>query len=93
MEILLNMLKVDLGISTTTLYDVRLTQLLTAAKQAIIADGAATLDDADPMDQQLIVMYAAWLWKRRDDVTAMPRGLRLALNNRVFSEKAGGAGD
>ena len=48
-------------------------------------------------DAQLIVMYAAWLWRKRDgatgpvqnyDATTMPRMLRLMLNNRVFKEKA-----
>ena len=82
------MLKTDLGILTTTAYDTRLTQLLTAAEQAIIAEGASTLDASDVMDMQLIVMYAAWLWRRRDNMDGMPRMLRLALNNRVFSEKA-----
>lgn len=95
---MLTMLKVDLGILTTTAYDARLNQLLTAAKKAIIKEGASTLDASDELDMQLIVMYAAWLWRKRDgsmgntqnyDATAMPRMLRLALNNRVFSEKAG----
>lgn len=93
METMLTMLKVDLGISATTAYDARLQQLLTAAQSAIIAEGAATLDASDPLDQQLIVMYAAWLWRRRDDMQGMPRMLRLALNNRVFAEKAGAADD
>ena len=98
METMLMMLKVDLGIMTTTAYDARLIQMLTAAKQAIIREGASALDASDPLDAQLIVMYAAWLWRKRDgtmgsiqnyDATAMPRMLRLALNNRVFGEKAG----
>ena len=91
METMLTMLKTDLGI-TTTAYDTRLTQLLTSANQAIIAAGASTLSDTDPMDMQLIVMYAAWLWRRRDNMDAMPMMLRRALNNRVFGEKAGGFG-
>ncbi len=85
---MLTMLKTDLGIRTTTAYDARLGQLLTAAQQAIIGEGASTLDASDPLDQQLIVMYAAWLWRRRDDMPGMPRMLRLALNNRVFGEEA-----
>lgn len=86
---MLTMLKVDLGISTTTAYDERLRQLLTAARSAIIKEGASTLDASDPLDQQLIVMYAAWLWRCRDDMKGMPRMLRLALNNRVFGVEAG----
>lgn len=86
---MLTMLKTDLGIRTSTAYDARLTQLLTAAESAIRKEGASTLDASDSLDQQLIVMYAAWLWRRRDEMGAMPRMLRLELNNRVFSEKAG----
>lgn len=86
METMLTMLKTDLGIRTSTAYDARLTQLLTAAESAIRQEGASTLDASDPLDAQLIVMYAAWLWRRRDDMSGMPRMLRLALNNRVFTE-------
>lgn len=86
---MLTMLKTDLGIRTSTAYDARLTQLLTAAESAIRKEGASTLDASDPLDQQLIVMYAAWLWRRRDNMEGMPRMLRWTLNNRIFSEKAG----
>ena len=84
---MLTMLKTDLGILTTTAYDARLTQLLTAAQQYIINEGASMMDASNIEDAQLIVMYAAWLWRRRDEMTGMPRMLRLALNNRIFGEK------
>lgn len=90
METLLTMLKTDLGIRTATAYDVRLTQLLAAAKAEIIKEGATTINEAATDDAQLIVMYAAWLWRRRDDMSGMPRMLRLALNNRVFTEAVSG---
>lgn len=99
---MLTMLKTDLGILTTTAYDTRLTQLLITSEQAIIAEGASTLDASDSLDQQIIVMYAAWLWRKRDgtigtrqnvDMTMMPRMLRIALNNRIFREKAGASDD
>ena len=86
METMLTMLKTDLGIRTTSAYDERLLQLLTAAQSAICREGASSLDASDPLDQQLIVMYAAWIWRRRDDMPGMPPMLRLALNNRVFGE-------
>lgn len=93
MDTLLNMLRTDLGIRQTTAYDARLTQLLTAAQAAIAREGVKSLDIEDPEDAQLVVMYAAWLWRRRDEMTGMPRMLRLALNNRAFSEVSdGGAG-
>jgi hypothetical protein len=88
-ETMLTMLKTDLGIMTSTAYDVRLTQLLTAAEQAIIREGASTLDASEISDMQLIVMYAAWLWRKRDSMEGMPRMLRYKLNNRVLGEKAG----
>ena len=85
MDHLLTMLKIDLGI-TTTAYDARLTQYLESASAQIRREGA-DLDVFDAEDAQLVVMYAAWMWRRRDTGEAMPRMLRLALNNRIFSEK------
>ena len=84
METMLMMLKTDLGIRTSTAYDERLVQLITAAMRFIKEEGASDLDASDPLDMQLIVMYAAWLWRKRDDMPGMPRALRWALNNRVF---------
>ena len=85
---MLSMLKTDLGISTSTAYNTRLEQLLTVAQSAITEEGASTLDASDPLDMQLIVMYAAWLWRRRDSMDGMPRSLRYQLNRRIFAEKA-----
>lgn len=90
---MLAMLKVDLGI-TVDAYDPRLYQLLDVAQGEIIREGAASLDAASSLnDANLIIMYAAWLWRRRDSMDGMPRMLRWALNNRVFSEKMQGAVD
>lgn len=83
---LLSMLKVDLGIKSTTAYDERLSQYIEAADQAITEMGA-TLDYTVLKDNQLIVMYSAWTWRKRDSGEGMPRMLRYALNNRIFSEK------
>lgn len=83
---LLSMLKVDLGIKSTTAYDERLSQYIEAADQAITEMGAA-LDYTVLKDNQLVVMYAAWTWRKRDSGEGMPRMLRYALNNRIFSEK------
>ncbi|MBO7670981.1 MAG: hypothetical protein J6S60_10375 [Oscillospiraceae bacterium] len=91
-ETLLTMLKTDIGIRTSTAYDARLTQLIAAAVRFIVEEGASDLDASDPLDQQLIVMYAAWLWRKRDDMPGMPRMLRLALNNRVFGMVGGSDG-
>ena len=80
-------LKTDLGI-TASVYDTRLTQLLTIARSEIEAEGANLNPSASMCDGNLIVMYAAWLWRRRDTMIAMPRMLRWQLNNRIFGVKA-----
>lgn len=85
MDTMLTMLKVDLGI-TSTVYDLRLMQYLASAQTEILREGAVLdLDQVD--DMQLVVMYAAWMWRRRDGMGGMPRMLRYALNNKVFAEK------
>ena len=87
---LLTMLKTDLGILSATVYDERLLSYLASAAESIRKEGAASISPSSPLDAQLIVDYAAWLWRKRDTMDAMPRGLRWRLNNRIFSEKAGG---
>jgi len=82
---MLQMLKIDLGI-TTTAYDERLSQYLTSARDAITKEGI-TLDDSVISDGNLVVMYAAWMWRKRDTNESMPRMLRWQLNNRLFGEK------
>ena len=81
---LLTMLKIDCGI-TTTVFDERLAQYVETAEAEITREGATLADTAS--DSQLVVMYAAWLWRKRDTGEGMPRMLRYALNQRVFSQK------
>lgn len=83
----LTMLKTDLGI-TSAGYDTRLVQILKSSEREIKREGVSTLDNTDLDDCQLIVMYAAWIWRKRDTGDGMPRMLRWALNNRIFAEKA-----
>lgn len=82
---LLEMLKVDLGI-TTTAYDDRLTAYLENAQTEITREGIS-LNMSAVGDMQLVVMYAAWTWRKRATGDGMPRMLRYALNNRLFSQK------
>lgn len=84
-DAMLEALKVDLGISTNA-YDARLTQYLNAAGKAIETEGI-TLDLQNYQDSMLQIMYAAWLWRKRDSQDGMPRMLRWLMNNRLFSEK------
>lgn len=88
-EQLLAAVKTDKQISASA-YDTRLGELIASAKEAIAAEGVRTLNpSASAEDAQLVVMYADWLWETRNSAdAAMPRSLRVKLNNRVFGEKA-----
>lgn len=81
---MLEMLKIDLGI-TTNAYDNRLRSIIESAKVYITREGITL--DGSVSDGNLIVMYAAWLWRKRDKTEAMPRMLRWNMNNRLFAEK------
>lgn len=81
---LLPSLKIDLGI-TTDAYNSRLTAYIQNAQAEIQREGITLGSNVD--DDQLVIMYAAWTWRRRDSGDGMPRMLRYALNNRVFAQK------
>lgn len=88
---LLKLLQADLNL--LTLDETRLAQLehlIKAALRFIQQEGAALSEPYNVEDGQLIVMYAAYLFRKRATSEPMPRMLRWALNNRVFSGKAGG---
>lgn len=86
---ILKSLKVDLGILRTTAYDERLTEIIKSSFQMITREGA-TLDVSNLEDAQLVVMYSAWTWRKRDTDEGMPRMLRWALNNRILGQNANG---
>jgi len=94
---ILLMLKANLEMATTS-HDTYLTQLLDVAYKAIqeeginiekIASEVADYEVEDIQDVNLMVMYAAYLYRKRADEGSpqMPRMLRYALNNRLFSQK------
>ena len=82
---ILKILKIDLQISVSAL-DEYLLFLITSAKKFILKEGIALTNSQD--DALLAEMYAAYLYrKRKEQQNEMPRMLRWALNNRLFSEK------
>ena len=85
---MLSMLKVDLGISGDG-YDDRLGQYIESAKKNISIEGI-TLDADSVPDCNLVIQYAAWLWRKRINGEGMPRMLRWELNQRLFHEKMHG---
>ena len=86
-EAVLEILKINLQISTSKL-DSYLISLISAAREYIATEGIALPNT--PGDNNLVVMYAAYLYRKRREDGPMPRSLRWALNNRLFSQKAGG---
>ena len=85
-EQILEMLKANLD-KTTSVKDDYLKFLIDASKEKIAEEGI-TLDLNKSGDVNLVVMYAAYLFRKRaEDNPVMPRMLRYALNNRLFSEK------
>lgn len=65
-----------------------LDQCLSSARAFIQREGITLTDSAE--DGMLVVMYAAYLYRKRTVNEPMPRMLRWALNNRLFAEKSGG---
>lgn len=86
-EIMLAMIKIDLGIVTTA-YDERLAQYLETAKAEIKREGVTLSADSVP-DCNLIIQYTEWMWRRRDAGEGMPRMIRWLLNNRLFDTSGG----
>ena len=85
MEQLLSGLKIDLGIRSQV-YDERLRDRLQEAQERLRAEGITL--EATTADRDLVIMYAAWLWRNRIDGAPMPRMLVIARNNRLFGQKA-----
>ena len=93
-EFLLSMLRADLDQPSPTVNEYLLV-LLGVAKERI-ADKGIHIKEDSISDGGLIVMFAAYLYRKRKadnpkGLDKMPRMLRSALNDRLIAEK-GGAG-
>lgn len=85
-DLLLVMLKQDLEI-LHTVKDDYLKNLISIAQGMIAREGITLGDDFEA--QGIVVMYAAWMYRKRAAPdSAMPRMIRAALNNKLFSQKA-----
>ena len=86
---LMALLKADLDLlSVPKEREAYLTQQIEAAKSMIQREGITLT--ARPEATQLVVMYAAWLYRKRNTGEGMPRMIRYALNNRVISQRGQG---
>lgn len=85
----LTMVKASVEIGSS-LKDAYLSFLIKAAEEEIGREGII-LDRENISDENLIVMYASYLYRKRaGDEQAMPRMLRYALNNRLFKQEMEG---
>lgn len=84
MNNLLQLFKIDLGI-THNLRDAYFDVLLESAKSEIEGKGI-TLDIDKPEDIMLIIDYAAWLYRKRQENIPLSRSLQFRLHNRVIKE-------
>lgn len=82
---LLTMLRADLQ-NPPGLQNDYLDFLIKSAKEQI-AEKGITLDDSAIKDSHLIIMYASWLYRKRNSNEGMPRMLRYALHSRLVHEK------
>ena len=82
------MLKADLGFLTEPPESIRtlMEAKLNAAHVRLARDGVV-IDQSDPSDEELVVMYAAWLYRKRDSGEGKPQMLRQELNDRKVDGK------
>lgn len=86
MDELLERLKIDIGITGTTVYDERLTNLLNVALAAVKKWTRKNIDITNVHDAELIIDYARWQWLTRREPTEMPRSLKYRLDCRLFEQ-------
>lgn len=84
-QTILELVKINIGLSTAA-YDQYLMMLIAASKAAIIEEGIK-LDMTEEQDNNLVIMYTSYLWRKRKEDVGMPRMLRYALNNRLLAQK------
>lgn len=83
-SVLLERLKIDIGILNNTTYDTRLSSLLTVAEAEVSKFVGENVDTTDIRDAELVIDYARWQWLSRREPTEMPASLKYRLNCRAF---------
>ena len=82
--ILLDRLKIDIGILNDTTFDIRLASLLSAAESEVSKYVGESVDVNNDRDSELVIDYARWMWLSRREPTVMPASLKYRLNCRAF---------
>ena len=90
---IMQLLQIDLGFVTLDeLRQKQLKQLVDAAVGFIAREGLQLAAPFTVEEAQLVEMYAAYLFRKRDTGEAMPRMLRWALNNAILAQAGSGGG-
>ena len=86
----IELLKLELDMRNAPEIRVKQLEQLQQIAASRIAKRGITLDLSDAGDAGLLVDFAAWLYRRRNQqgIGAMPEHLRLDLNDRLIAEKA-----
>jgi hypothetical protein len=85
MDTILHLLKIDLGI-THNVRDTFFIQLLNSTIQEIERRGI-NLNKSKADDQMLIVDYAAWTYRKRQEDTPLANNIQHRLRNRIIQER------
>lgn len=86
MNTVLELFKLDLGI-THTLRDTYFYTLIESARKQI-EDKGIVLDESLLDDQMLIVNYAAWMYRKRQEDVPLSRHLQQQIRNRIIKGRA-----
>ncbi|MEI2341612.1 hypothetical protein [Priestia megaterium] len=83
---LLELLKLDLGFKHTA-RDTYLIALISSSEKELTRKGLV-LSMMEIDDQMLVVDYAAWLYRNRQEYQPLPRNIQIRIHNRAI-QKAG----
>ena len=84
---ILTIMKVDLGISVTTLDDDALKPMIALATKHLERQGMTFTGPPAAEDGTLIGLVAAWMWRKRKDNVPMSAMLQRMIHDRLLSEK------
>jgi hypothetical protein len=85
MDTMLNLLKLDMGI-THNLRDAFFMKLLDGTMQEIKRRGI-TLDLNSADDQMLVVDYASWMYRKRQEDVPLASNIQHRIRNRIIKER------
>lgn len=88
MEVILKLLKIDLGI-THDKRDSYFLALLSAAKAELEKKGFL-IDMSQVDDQILLSDYAAWVYRKRQENIPLSKNLQYRIRTRMIQARAGG---